>query len=121
MPAPRRAAIACALAALAIAITVVVATLREGGRLPSALVRMDATEPMARFARAADPSFRFQAPDSHYDGVYFYAVAMDPLALGEQARSSPSPPIATGTRSTAGSRGRWRSARRRCCRGRCCS
>ncbi|MFN8623970.1 MAG: hypothetical protein U0869_24775 [Chloroflexota bacterium] len=85
MPAPRRAAIACALAALAIAILVVVATLREAGGSPSALVRMDATEPMARFARAADPSFRFQAPDGHYDGVYFYAIAMDPLALGEQS------------------------------------
>lgn len=43
---------------------------------------MSASEPMAIVARATDPSFAFVDPQAHYDGVYFYAIARDPLARG---------------------------------------
>jgi hypothetical protein len=39
-------------------------------------------EQIATIAREADPSFSFVHPDDHYDGVYFYAIARDPLARG---------------------------------------
>jgi hypothetical protein len=44
---------------------------------------MSAAEPIASIARAADPDFAFVDPQAHYDGVYFYAIATDPLARGE--------------------------------------
>ncbi len=50
---------------------------------PSALVRMGDTEPMSTLARRVQPDFKFVHPDAHYDGVYFYAVALDPLARAE--------------------------------------
>jgi len=83
MPASRRVPLICALIALLAAVVVLVPTLEVSGGDPSALVRMSATEPMARFAREADPAFRFVPPNGHYDGVYFYAIALDPLATGE--------------------------------------
>ncbi len=48
------------------------------------LVRMSETEPMAELARETDPGFAFVPPEGHYDGVYFYTVARDPLATGEE-------------------------------------
>lgn len=79
-----RVPLACALLALLAAAVVLVPTLESAGGHPSWLVRMAADEPMARFAREADPGFLFVPRDSHYDGVYFYAIALDPLLLGEQ-------------------------------------
>lgn len=43
-------------------------------------------DPIAGIAREADPSFSFVHPHSHYDGVYFYAIARDPFARGEAHR-----------------------------------
>ncbi|MDQ3893688.1 MAG: hypothetical protein M3292_03330 [Actinomycetota bacterium] len=57
--------------------------MKAEGWEPSALIQMSGAEPMAQLARRIDPSFRFVDPDAHYDGVYFYAVALDPLARGE--------------------------------------
>ncbi len=84
MPAWLRVPIACALLALATVAVVLVPTLERSGGDPSILVRMSASEAMARFARDADPDFAFVPRDGHYDGVYLYAIALDPLALGEQ-------------------------------------
>lgn len=53
------------------------------GRL-SVLVRMAADEPMATVARSVDPTFAFVPSSGHYDGVYVYAIALDPIAQGEQ-------------------------------------
>jgi hypothetical protein len=82
----RRIALACAATALASSGVAVAAALSTHGWRPSALVRMSATEPMARLAREADAAFAFVHPEAHYDGVYFYAVARDPLARGEAHR-----------------------------------
>lgn len=72
----------CAVVTIVVAlIPVAEATGRAGGK-PSILVRMEADEPMADLARAADPEFAFVG-EAHYDGVYFYAIATDPFATGE--------------------------------------
>ena len=80
----RRIPLACALIALIAAAVVLLPTLEQSGGRPSLLVRMSFAEPMSRHARLADHDFRFVNPDGHYDGVYFYGIAMDPLLLGEQ-------------------------------------
>lgn len=84
MPLRFRVPLACALLALVAAAVVLLPTLEGAGGRPSWLVRMSASEPMARFARQADPDFAFVPVDGHYDGVYFYAIALDPVLLGEQ-------------------------------------
>ncbi|MDQ3953671.1 MAG: hypothetical protein M3279_12040 [Actinomycetota bacterium] len=82
---PRRAevvALWCATIAIAAAFVPAVIAVQRAGWRPSVLVRMEADEPLADFARRVDPEFHF-VDEAHYDGVYFYAVATDPLARGE--------------------------------------
>lgn len=71
------------LAALAVALIGVGAYLANDGWRVSVLVHMSGTEPMAEVART-DPDFAFVDPAAHYDGVYFYAIALDPLAIGRE-------------------------------------
>jgi hypothetical protein len=67
------------VAALALGLLVVYTSIVDrGGRL-SLLVHMTKGSAIAQIA-AADPSFAYVG--SHYDGVYFYAMALDPLANG---------------------------------------
>ncbi|HWC14517.1 MAG TPA: hypothetical protein VG929_07970 [Actinomycetota bacterium] len=75
--------LACAAVTLFVALVPVLGALRVFGGHPSGMVRMAADEPMARLATEADAEFRFVDPGAHYDGVYFYAIALDPLARGE--------------------------------------
>jgi hypothetical protein len=84
VPRRLRVPLACALLALLAAVVVLLPTLEAAGGHPSFLVRMAGDEPMARYAREADPAFTFVPTNGHYDGVYFYAIALDPLLLGEQ-------------------------------------
>ncbi|HYP24969.1 MAG TPA: hypothetical protein VEV43_15485 [Actinomycetota bacterium] len=72
----------CAIVTLLVAAVPVAIAVDKAGGKPSILVRMEASEPMANFARTADPEFAF-VNDAHYDGVYFYAIATDPFATGE--------------------------------------
>lgn len=72
----------CACVAVAVAAILVLTTISTSGWQPSILVRMGAGEPMAQLASQADPDFRFVNDGAHYDGVYFYAIADDPLATG---------------------------------------
>jgi hypothetical protein len=51
---------------------------------PSGLVHMGDREPLAAVARSTDTGFALVPIQSHYDGVYFYAVARDPLARGTE-------------------------------------
>jgi hypothetical protein len=72
----------CGIAAVLVALLAVGAYLvANDGRL-SVLVHMSPGEPMARVARS-DADFVFVDPAAHYDGVYFYAIALDPLAVGQ--------------------------------------
>lgn len=59
-----------------------VAVMSQSDWTPSALVRMAESDPIAGYARSHDPSFALFHPEAHYDGVYFYAIGADPLALG---------------------------------------
>lgn len=44
------------------------------------------SEPLSRLARELEPDFKFVDLPAHYDGVYYYAIAIDPLARGEAHR-----------------------------------
>ena len=59
----------------------VLATLSVHEWRVSSLVRMSTEEPMAALARASDLEFAFVHREAHYDGVYFYAIALDPFGL----------------------------------------
>lgn len=65
------------------ALVPVIAALSVQGWKPSGLVRMAREEPIAQLALANDEDFRFVDIGAHYDGVYFYAIALDPYAQGE--------------------------------------
>jgi hypothetical protein len=76
-----RSDIACALLAVTVALAAVLATIStHDGRL-SVLVHMADNEPLATVA-ASDSDFAFVDQGAHYDGVYFYAIALDPIANG---------------------------------------
>jgi hypothetical protein len=71
--------VAAGLLAAGVAFLAVAASVSfDPGRL-SVLVHMSSTEPMARVART-DAHFAFVGAPAHYDGVYFYAIALDPIA-----------------------------------------
>lgn len=76
-------ALACALAAVATSLLACFAS-QDGRFSPSALVKLSRAEPMAAVARASDPSFTFVNPVEHYDGVYYYVMARDPLLHGRE-------------------------------------
>src|SRR2546426_368028 len=57
-------------------------TVAVTGGSTSVLVRMAETERMAQIPRSAGQKFRLVLSSDHYDGVYFYAVAVDPVARG---------------------------------------
>ena len=80
---PRTIALLCAGIALVTTLVPVAGALGVRDWDPSALVRMGDTEPMSALARRVQPDFKFVHPEAHYDGVYFYAVALDPVAQGE--------------------------------------
>lgn len=48
----------------------------------SALVKVAESDAIAGLARAIDPDFVLVGGQEHYDGIYYYAIALDPLALG---------------------------------------
>ena len=77
-----RVGFACAASALILSAAAAYALVGSAGGRTSILVHMSASEPMSAFARAVDPGFAFVPIGSHYDGVYFYAIAIDPLARG---------------------------------------
>jgi len=79
----RKVAVACGAAAVAACGVAVFAVLSTPGWRLSTLVRMSRPEPIAALARKADPNFSFVDRQAHYDGVYFYAMALDPFGRGE--------------------------------------
>lgn len=44
---------------------------------------MSETDAIAQVARSHDPDFVLFPAEGHFDGVYFYAIALDPLAVGD--------------------------------------
>ena len=81
---PRRIAGACAAAAVGVSGGAALITIAFSDWQPSALVRMSETDAIADVARSHDPDFVLFPAEGHFDGVYFYAIALDPLAVGDQ-------------------------------------
>ena len=79
----RAAPLVCGVAALVVSLVAVLTIIGPRGGQLSALVRMSSNDGVAALAREADPHFAFVPPGDHYDGTYLYAVALDPLALGQ--------------------------------------
>lgn len=75
--------VVCGFVAACAGVLVILAT-QNGHFSPTALVNIAATDPMARLAREADPSFDLVTPRQHYDGTYYYAIARDPMLLGTE-------------------------------------
>lgn len=73
----------CGVIAVVVALIPVLVALERTGWHPSILVRMEPGDPIAPYATAGDPQFKFVGGEGHYDGVYFYAIARDPLATGD--------------------------------------
>jgi hypothetical protein len=78
----RRTAIICGLVAVLAGGTAVGVTISAYDWNPSILVRMAGYEKIAPAAQQADPDF-VMAGLGHFDGVYFYTIARDPLALND--------------------------------------
>jgi uncharacterized membrane protein YhaH (DUF805 family) len=78
----QRESLSCAAVAAAAGLFAVVSS-QDGTIRASVLVKMSGDEPMSALARASDPHFSFVTDVEHYDGVYYYAIARDPLLLGK--------------------------------------
>jgi hypothetical protein len=74
-------AIGCAAIASAAGLVATFAA-QDGAIRPSALVKISNLDPIAGYARAADPHFRLVNLVQHYDGTYYYAIARDPFLKG---------------------------------------
>jgi hypothetical protein len=73
----------CGVIALAVSVAAVIVMIAPQHWRVSALVRMSNTDAIAPLALQSDPNFAFVTSASHYDGVYYYAIARDPLARGD--------------------------------------
>lgn len=82
----RRVAVVCGLVAVLTSTVAVVATISAQSWSVTALVRVAESDPIAPLVRRIDPDFQFVATGGHYDGSYFYAIGIDPLARGEAHR-----------------------------------
>jgi hypothetical protein len=84
MPATARVPCACATVAMALGLGVALTTMSVADWNVTVLVRMAPEQPMAPLARATDPNFAFVHFHGRGDGVAYYGIARDPLALGEE-------------------------------------
>ena len=75
--------LACGLLALGVGFLAVFAMLSLQETNVTALIRMSGNEPLARVANRLHSDFQFVDNDAHYDGVYYFAIGIDPLATGE--------------------------------------
>jgi hypothetical protein len=74
----------CALAAVVTCLAAAFAAMAPADFEPSLLVHVGSGEPMANVVRATDPHFALVPDQSHYDGVYYYAIGRDPFAQGSE-------------------------------------
>lgn len=72
----------CVLIALFVSAIAVGPFLTTSGGNLTALIRMAPGDPIVPIAQGIEKNFFF-IPEGHYDGVYYYAIAIDPLATGE--------------------------------------
>ena len=81
----RRIALWCALVSVIVGFLAAFVVIKQKDMRVSALVRMAVQDPIAEVAKRTDPDFALY-PADHYDGIYFYAMARDPLLTGEEHR-----------------------------------
>jgi hypothetical protein len=82
----RTVALGCAAVAALASTAAALAIISVADWQPSVLVRMGDSEPLARIARETDSDFAFVDPGGHGDGVYYYAIARDPVATAREHR-----------------------------------
>jgi hypothetical protein len=75
----------CGLLAVVLAAVAMIATVRNAGWSLTALPRVDAKTELGAAARALDPGFHAVHPGA-YDGQFYWAVAIDPIARGNVYR-----------------------------------
>ena len=80
---PILVAIACAVIAMFVSGIAVLTVISLTDFNITSIVRMSPADDVAKLAREIDPSFQLVAGEAHYDGVYYYAIALDPLATKE--------------------------------------
>ena len=81
-PTSRQVAFLCALVAVVAGLLAIVAT-SYGWPDPSLLVRLSVVDPLSLLAAHVDPDFALVPRQAHYDGLYYYAIALDPFANGQ--------------------------------------
>ena len=74
--------LACAAIALLVSGVAVGMFLAAPDSNLTSLLRMAPQDPIVGVAQQLEPDLRF-VPAGHYDGVYYYAIAIDPLARGD--------------------------------------
>jgi hypothetical protein len=79
-----RIAATCAALAVVAAFGAALVTISIADWNVTVLVRMAREQPLASLAEKSDPDFAFVDFDGRGDGVYYYAVARDPLARGPE-------------------------------------
>src|SRR5688500_141163 len=79
---PRRVAVACAAVATVASALTVGAEIAARDWKASALVRIAESDRLADEVTKWDPGFAFAPEADHYDGLFNYTIALDPLATG---------------------------------------
>lgn len=74
---------ACALVALCVSAVAAYYAMSAVGGSTSALVRVPQQEPLGAYVAERHDDWDFVEPATRYDGLYYYAIAIDPLARGE--------------------------------------
>ena len=78
-----RVAVACALIAVLAGVASIWAANDAAWPDASTLVKVAFSDPIAPLAASIDPQFDLGGGQEHYDGLYYYAIALDPLAIGQ--------------------------------------
>lgn len=86
----RRIALICASIAILVSVAAVLPAIGAGGGV-SSLVRLPREEALGQHVAESDPGFSFVEGAARYDGLYFYAFALDPFATGAEHRLIDSP------------------------------
>ncbi len=80
----RQIAAACAAVAFVVSVIGAGIAMWAAGGSTSALVRLPAEEPLGAYVQQRHADWDFVQPATRYDGLYYYAIALDPFATGEQ-------------------------------------
>jgi hypothetical protein len=80
----RQIAWICAVVALVVGIIVAWVAMWGAGGSTSALIRIPREEPLGAYVAERHDDWDFVQAATRYDGLYYYAIALDPLAGGQE-------------------------------------